>query len=153
MSISLSNITGGAQTGLTTPGYTVGADQPPDNAAKQWLVNALSGTQTGVTAHSATSPFTIAFWRPKVVKILGALGINGRYTSYPINTSKVVVRKGVMVAANQPPQIMIIRVEMDVPAGAETYDSNSVRAALSAAIGALSQVSSGLGDSLIAASM
>jgi len=52
MSISLTNVTGGAQTGFTTPGYTVAADNPPDaTTGKQWNVSAVPGTQTGARVH------------------------------------------------------------------------------------------------------
>jgi hypothetical protein len=49
MSISVTSpITGGAQTGLTSPTYTVVTDTaPPGNPGKQVAVTALGGTQAG----------------------------------------------------------------------------------------------------------
>jgi hypothetical protein len=44
---------------------------------------------------------------------------------------------------------MLIRTSIEVPAGADTVDAEDIRAALSAHIGALSQVSSGIGDTAV----
>jgi hypothetical protein len=153
MSISLTNVTGTAQTGLTTPGYTVSQDQAPAFNAKQWLVSALTGTQTGVRVHTAADPFTVAFWRDAAIKVLGPLGLNNRYTSIPVNAYKTITRKGVLPAANQPSSVMIIRTTIEVPAGAESYDAANMRAALSLHFGALSQQSAGWGDSVNAGSL
>lgn len=150
MSIALTTpVTGQAQTGLTSPTYTVTLDTAPNANGKQWAVTALGGTQAGVTVHSVASPFTIMFERPSVLKMLGSPSLNGFIANVPSNTYKVVVRKGVLPAANQPARPMIVRVSIDVPAGADTYDAPNVRAALSAAFGALVQQSAGLGDTTV----
>lgn len=149
MSFSLSAITGGAQTGFTTPGYTPTVDQAPDVNGKQYAVTALTGTQNGVTVHTVQSPFTLTYWRPKILKLLPSIGINLQYSNVPNNKSSFITRKGVTIAANQPPRVLTIRTEIEVPAGAETYDSANVRAALSAHIGGLNQASSGIGDTLV----
>lgn len=147
MSIALTSpVTGQPQTGLTSPTYTVVQDTAPNAAGKQWAVTALGGTQTGVTTHSVASPFTINFERPAVLKMLGQPSLNGFIANVPSNTYKVIVRKGVVPAVNQPARPMIVRVSVDVPAGADTYDAANVRAALSAAFGALVQQSAGFGD-------
>lgn len=150
MAVSLSSpVTGGAQTGLTSPTYTTVADQAPDVNAKQWAVTALGGTQTGVTAHSVSSPFVTAFWRPKNVAILGKPNpTTGVLASVPKNVYKVVTIKGVLPLAGQPISTMLIRTEISVPAGSDLADLPNVRAALSMHIGSLSQVSAGLGDTL-----
>jgi hypothetical protein len=148
MAISLSTpVTGTAQTGLSSPTYTVGADTNPDNNAKQWIVTALGGTQTGVVVHSISSPFTVAFWRPKAFKTLLWMNnlVGGTLRSVPKNVYKVITRKGVLVASGQAPQLMLITTSIEVPANADSYDSLSVRAALSAHIGAVSQSSDNLG--------
>jgi hypothetical protein len=44
---------------------------------------------------------------------------------------------------------MLIKIEVDVPAGADTADAPNIRAAMSAAIGALNQISAGFGDTLV----
>jgi len=53
-----------------------------------------------------------------------------------------------MVAANNSPQIAQIEVLMKIPAGAETYNPNEIRAMFSAAVGFLNQQSAALGDAV-----
>lgn len=152
MSISLSSpVTGLPQTGLTSPTYTVVIDTtPPGTNGKQWAVTALGGTQTGVDASLASKPFTIAFFKPKSIQQLGTPNPStGLISSVPMNTYKWIIRKGVLPAANQPSKIMTIRIEMEVPSGAEVYDKNSVMAALSVAFGTVSQQSAGTGDTIV----
>lgn len=145
-----SPVTGSAQTGLTSPTYTLTTDVSPDVNAKQSAVTALGGTQTGVVSHSAANPFTITWWRPKALRVLqfvsGATSLLGKA---PVNTYSLITRKGVIVAAGQPAQLMIIRSTIDVPAGADVNDVNSIRAALSLHLGALAQQSAGLGDTAV----
>lgn len=140
-------VTGAAQTGLTSPTYTTTVDTAPDVNAKQVAVTALGGTQAGVTTHTVGSPFTISFWKPKIAALLGrASPVTGLIDRVPNNTYKLVTRKGVVPAANQPAKTMVIRTEVDVPAGADTYDAANIRAAISAHLGTLASVSAGLGD-------
>jgi hypothetical protein len=117
---------------------------------RQYAVTALGGTQTGVTVHSASSPFTVNFVRPKVFKPLGkANPVTGVIKDVPRNIWKVIVRKGVLPLAGQAYQTMISSDEISVPAGADLADPANVRAALSFMIGSITQVSAGLGDSII----
>jgi hypothetical protein len=51
-------------------------------------------------------------------------------------------------AANNAPDLFLMRLEMSVPAGSDAYDSANIRAAMSLLAGILSQQSSGAGDSL-----
>lgn len=149
MSISwTSPLTGQAQTGLTSPTYTLAADTAPaGNPGKQMVVTALGGTQAGVTVHTVASPFTLNITRPANLRILGSANpVTGVISPIPMNTYNLIVRKGVTPAANQPAKVMVVRVSVDVPAGADTYDSANVRAALSAAFGAAVQQSAGFGD-------
>lgn len=144
------SITGAAQTGFTTPAYTTTADQAPDMNAKQVAITAIGGTQTGVTAHSVSAPFLLSFWKPKVAAVLGKLNLlTGIYQSVPKNVYKLVTLKGVTPGVNQPTAKLIIRTEIEVPAGCDTYDAPNVRAALSAHIGMLSTASAGVGDTAI----
>jgi hypothetical protein len=153
MSISLSSpVTGGAQTGLTTPTYTVITDTAPGTNGKQYAVTALGGTQTGVRVHSASDPFTVTFERPVTVKqapipnpVTGVIG------NVPRNSYKARVRKGVLPAVGQNPQVMLHTLVSDVPAGGDLADPANVRAGTSLLIGALSQQSQGYGDMLIQA--
>lgn len=149
-----SPVTGAAQTGLTAPTYTFVADVAPDANGKQIAVTALGGTQAGVTPHSVASPFTGTFVRPKSFKALGQPNpVTGRLPSVPMNSYGVIVRKGVTPLANQPAKPMVVRVTVDCPAGADTYDATNVRAALSFAFGLLTQQSAGVGDTVVSGIM
>jgi hypothetical protein len=154
MAISLSSpVTGASQTNLTTPTYTVVVDVAPDSNGKQYAVTALGGTQSGVTTTSVASPFTFTFWKPKVLKVLGNANNSGFIASVPRNVYKALTRKGVTPAVNQPANTMLINTTIDVPAGADTYDAANVRAALSLHIGALQQLSAGIGDTAVTGTM
>lgn len=145
-----SPITGAAQTGLTSPTYTLTADTPPNPNGKQNAVTALGGTQTGVTVHSVAAPFTVACFRPAIFKQLGkASPTTGIISNVPRNVYKVNTRKGVLPLAGQPYQTMLVTTTIEVPAGADLADAANVRAALSAHIGALSQQSAGIGDTAV----
>lgn len=143
-----SPVTGSAQPGLTSPTYTVAQDQDPDVNAKQWLVTALGGTQTNVRVSTAADPFTMSYWRDKIIKVLGQLNAAGQYTQVPVNKYKVITRKGVIVASGQPPRVMLVRTEIECPAGAESFDFVNVQAAMSLHIGGLSQTSSALSSNI-----
>lgn len=151
MSISIpSPITGGAQTGLTSPTYTNTTDVAPDVNGKQVAVTTLGGTQTNVRTHTPSDPFTITFVRPKVLRVLpSANPVTGRYPAVPMNTYEFIFRKGVNFAANQAPMVAITRVITSVPAGADSYDSVNIRAMASAVVGTLNGVSAGWGDTLV----
>jgi len=142
-------VTGAAQTGLTSPTYTLTSDVAPDVNGKQHAITALGGTQTGVVAHSVAAPFTVTFWRPKTFKSLGLLNANGQLSSVAMNVYKVITRKGVLPLAGQAYKNMQITTIIEVPAGSDTADSANVRAALSLHLGALNQQSAGLGDTTI----
>jgi len=145
-----SPITGGAQTGFTTPTYTHVADVAPDVNGRQVAVSAVGGTQTGVTVHTVASPFTATIVRPRAFKPLGQVNpTTGLLSSVPKNQWKFITRKGVTPLAGQPIQTMNITTTMDVPAGSDTADAANIRAAISLHIGALQQQSAGLGDSTI----
>lgn len=150
MAINLTTpVTGGAQTGFTTPTYTIIADTASVLNGKQWAVTALGGTQTGVNLHSASSPFTTAYFKPVQYKQLGrANPLTGLITNVPMNIHKFVTRKGVFPSANQPAAIMYIRTEVSVPANAETFDKANVLAGLSMHFGATAQLSAGVGDTV-----
>jgi hypothetical protein len=141
-------ITGSAQSGFTSPTYTTVADTAPSgNPGKQVVVTALGGTQAGVTTHTVNSPFTLNFTRSATLRTLGAVNpVTGAISSVPTNTYSLIVRKGVLVAANQPPRVAVLRITFDVPAGADSVDPSNLRACVSAAFGALSQQSAGFGD-------
>jgi hypothetical protein len=143
-------VTGTAQTGLTSPTYTIAADSNPDNNGKQYYVSALGGTQAGVLAHSVAAPFTLSMFRPKVLKSLAPVNpVTGVLRAVPMNTYKVLTRKGVLPLAGQAYKTAVLRTELDIPAGSDLADPLSIRAAISAHIGLLSQISSAIGDSTV----
>lgn len=145
-----SPVTGAAQTGLTSPTYTLSADVAPDVNGKQYAVTALGGTQTNVTTHSMASPFTVTFTRVKNVRSAPMPNPStGLIGNAPMNTSKYIVRKGVLPLASQAAQVAFVKMEIGIPAGSDTADAVNIRAMLSAAIGILQQQSAGIGDTVI----
>lgn len=148
MAVNLTSpVTGLAQTGLTSPTYTIVADNAPTANGRQYAVTALGGTQTGVNVSSVAAPFTVTFFKPAVLKQLGkANPVTGVVSSVPRNTYKLITRKGVLPLAGQPYQNMLIETVISVPAGSDLADPANIRAALSAHFGALSQASAGIGD-------
>lgn len=144
-----SPVTGGAQTGLTSPTYTLVADQAPANHGKQFYVSALGGTQTGVEVNSLSNPFTVTMFKVASPKALPSLLTNGSLPSVPRNVYKLNVRKGVEVLSGQPRQNMLIEMIWHVPAGADIQDPESMRAALSLLIGILSAESANIGTTTI----
>lgn len=141
-----SPVTGSAQTGLTAPTYTILPDSNPESYGKQYYVSALGGTQTGVTAHSVASPFTLSCFKPKILKILAPVNpVTGVLRNVPTNDYKVITRKGVIPLAGQSSRTMLIKTDLGIPAGADLADPLSVRAAIAAHIGLLTQISDALG--------
>lgn len=148
MSIT-SPVTGGAQTGFTSPTYTLIADSAPTNNSKRWIVSAVGGTQAGVETHSASKQFAIEVVRPAVLKQLGAPAANGIVANVPVNRYMVNTLKSVLPASGQLPKQSLIKTELTLPAGSETYDTANLKAAISLHIGALNQLSAGLGDTAV----
>lgn len=153
MTIALTNVTGGTQVGASSPVMTVASDTPPSINGKAWVVTGLtSGTFANMRFHAVSDPCSIVFTRPASPRALpNANPITARYPQIPVNQYQILVKKGVNYAANQAPAIASARVIMNVPAGADAYDPANVRAMLSLLIGALAQVSSGLGDTAVSA--
>lgn len=143
-------VTGAAQTGFTTPTYTLVADTAPDSNGKQHAVSAIGGTQTGVDVSSVSRPFTVTFVRPKVLRTLGnANPVTGVISNVPMNTYKLITRKGVLPLAGQPSRTMLVTTVIEVPSGSDTADAANVRAALSLHLGILAQQSAGFGDTSV----
>lgn len=150
MTIALGNITGATVPGFTTPGYNVTVDQPPDAFSKQWAILSTSGTQAGVDAHAGSKPFTITFSKVQNYKYAPKVNANG-FLSGPVprNVFKILGRKGAVPVTGQASNIVLFRAEIDMPAGVDVVEPEDVKALLSAFIGALSQVSSGLADTVL----
>jgi len=148
MTVALSSpVTGSAQSGLTTPTYTLTSMSGPEVNVKQWAVTALGGTQTGARTHSSPDPFTLGYWVAKVYRALGRPNpATGIISSVPYNVQRFQLRKGVLPAANQPAAPFDATLTLKIPAGSETYDAVNIRAGLSALFGAVAQQSQGIGD-------
>lgn len=154
MSFNLTAITGGAQTGFTAPIYNLTADIAPSQNGKQWAVTSLGGTQTGVDVNTVSKPFTISFFRPAVLKALPAANpLTGVIKTVPVNTYKLITRKGAVPGANQNPQTVRVTTIIEVPAGVDSYEPEDLKAAISAHVGALNQQSSGIGDTVVSGIM
>jgi IMP dehydrogenase/GMP reductase len=149
MAISLSSpVTGGAQTGFTSPTYTHVADTvPASQNAKAYAVTALGGTQTGARISSPSDPFLMRFVRPIQYRPAPVVNANGVIVgSVPNNVYSFELKKGVyVVGTNVRP--MHIDCRIAVPAGADSVDPANIRAAFSMFIGSLWQLSAGIGDS------
>lgn len=152
MSFSVTSpVTGGAQTGLTTPTYTLVVDTAPTNSGKQYAVSAIGGTQTGVDSSSSPArPFTITLSRPPVLRQLPSLNAaTGLLPNVPTNVYKIGVRKGLTPLAGQQARVGYANVDIGVPAGADIADTANVRAMLSLLIGVLNQISASIGDTAV----
>lgn len=145
-----SPVTGAAQTGFTSPTYTLTADIAPAPNGKQFAVTACGGTQTGVDSHTVSKPFTITFFKPLQPKTLpSANPVTGVIKSIPTNQYKLLTRKAAAPAANQNNIPFRIYTVIEVPAGVDTYEPEELRAGLSLHIGTLSANSAGIGDTCI----
>lgn len=145
-----SPVTGSTVTGLTSPTYTLTADAPPSNFAKQYVVSALGGTQTDVSLHSVASPFLVSFTRPASFKPLSLINpVTGRLTSVPRNTWKMIFLKGATPLNGQAQVPIIARMEFNIPAGVDSADPNELRALMSFIGGLLNAQANGMASSFL----
>lgn len=144
-----SPVTGATVSGLTSPTYTLTTDVAPNINGKQYAVTALGGTQTGVDTNSVSKPFSISFFRPPVLKVLPqANPVTGIIKNVPINTYKLITRKGAAPAASQSNMVAKITTIIDVPAGVDTYEPEELRAMISAHFGVGWAQASGIADTV-----
>lgn len=149
-----SPVTGAAQTGLTSPTYTLVLDTALDNSGRQHAVSALGGTQTGVSVSSIASPFTTTFVRPKVLKTLGAVDpVTGVVRSIPHNDWQHITRKGAVPLAGQAPTTSTAKTIFSIAAGTDLASPAEIRALLSLHIGVEWQQSAGIGDTVVSGVM
>lgn len=143
-----SPVTGASVTGLTGPTYTLTSDTYPGNqVGEQYAITALGGTQAGVEVSSVSMPFTLTMVRPTQLRQLGSKNPStGFIASVPINVYKLITRKGVEIDSDGQKDICIVETVIKVPAGADSQDPESVRAALSCHAGALWGDSDGISD-------
>lgn len=142
-----------------SPSFTPVEDLAPVLHAEQMAVtsvgtnaqSSLDAFAAAVNTHQADSPFTITWFRPVSYKSRPPVNPNTGVLrgNIPTNTHKIIVRKGVNVHDSVTPQIMTIRVSLEIPAGAESADEENVRAAYSALAGFLSSKSIDNQDSLL----
>jgi len=145
-----SPVTGAAVTGLTSPTYTLATDTAPNINGKQFAVTALGGTQTGVDINTVSKPFTLTFFRPQVLRTLPSINpVTGVVKAVPINSYKLVTRKGAVPAVNQQCQVARITTTIDCPAGVDTYEPEEIRAMISAHFGVLWAQSAGITDTVL----
>lgn len=145
-----SPITGAVVSGLTNPTYTLVTDVAPSINGKQYAVSALGGTQTNVDINTVSKPFTMSFFRPAQLKVLPqANPVTGIVKNVPLNTYKLITRKGVQPAANQSLMVARITTIIEIPAGSDTYEPEELRAMISAHFGLGSAQASGIADTVI----
>jgi hypothetical protein len=144
-----SSTTGGAQTGFTSPTFTLVADKAPTVSGTQHAVSALGGTQGSATANSISQPFTCTFSKPAVPKALPPPNpVTGFRGSVPMNQYKLIIRKGGYSAADVP-VVAIVRCTIDIPAGMDSYNPDNVKALISFLVGVLSEESADLGETVL----
>lgn len=143
------SITGQAQTGLTSPAYTLASDLAPDANSRGYVVTTIGGTQPNVRSSTAGDPFTATIRRAPYKAIPPKNPINGSYGNIPLNRTEVIVRKGLHVDSDDVVRNGIFRFSAELPAGSEVNDPENIRAAVSFLLGLLVEESADLGDSLI----
>lgn len=145
-----SPVTGAAVVGLTSPTYTLLTDVAPSINGKQFAVSALGGTQTGVDVNSVSKPFTLTFFRPSTLRTLPqANSVTGVIKNIPMNSYKLITRKGAVPSVNQIPLVARITTTIEVPAGVDTYEPEEIRAMISAHFGVGWAQASGIADTVI----
>lgn len=145
-----SPIVGAAVAGLTSPTYTIVSDVAPNINGKQYAVTALGGTQTGVDVNTVSKPFSVSFFRPATLRTLPqANPVTGIVKNVPMNTYKLITRKGASPALNQQPITARITTVIEVPAGTDTYEPEELRAMISSHFGVGWAQASGISDTII----
>lgn len=145
-----SPVTGAAVSGLTSPTYTLVADVAPNINGKQYAISAVGGTQTGVNVNTVSKPFSLSFFRPASLRVLPqANPVTGVIKNVPINTYKMITRKGASPAVNQNPMVARITTIIEVPAGTDTYEPEDLRAMISCHFGTGWEQASGIADTVI----
>lgn len=143
------SITGAAQTGFTSPTYTMVSDFPPDANSKQWAVSALGGTQTGVRAHVDGDPFTATIRKERYKALPAKNPVNGSYGNVPMNRTELLIRKGVYIDSSNTIRVANLRIIAELPAGSQVSDAVNIRGMCSFGLGLLAEEASDYGDTLV----
>lgn len=145
-----SSITGAAQTGLTSPTYTLGVDMAPVQNARQYVVTALGGTQTNARENTNGDPFTVLVRKSSYKALPPKNPVTGAYGNVPLNKVELLFRKGLKIDSAGTIRVGNIRVIAEIPAGAESSDAVNIRALCSFFMGLLAEEAADYGDSLVA---
>jgi hypothetical protein len=117
---------------------------------KQYAVTALGGTQTGVDVNTVSKPFTLSFFRPQQLRVLPqANPVTGVIRNVPMNTYKLITRKGVVPATNQNPMVGRMTTIIEVPAGSDTFEPEDLRAMISLHFGVGSAQADGISQTIL----
>lgn len=143
------SVTGAAQTGFTSPTYTLASDLAPDSASRQYVVTACGGTQTGARASTAGDPFTLTIRRSPYKALPAKNPVNGSYGNVPLNRIEILGRKGVYVDSSNTIRVANIRLIAELPAGSELNDAVNIRALVSMFLGQMAEEAADYGDTLI----
>lgn len=144
------SVTGAAVSGLTSPTYTLTSDVAPSMNGKQFAVTALGGTQTNVDVNSVSRPFSLTFFRPVVLRSLPAANpVTGVIKNISKNTYKLITRKGMAPAVNQSAITAVVTTTIEIPAGADVYEPEDIKAMLSCHFGAGFANASGIADTVL----
>lgn len=143
-----SSITGGTQTAISSPTYTLTVDSVGE-LSKSWAVTTLGGTQTGVRTHTAGDPFSILARRERYKTRPAPNAVTGQYPNVPLNRTELVFTKGLKIDSAGTIRPGRVRMIWELPAGSETNDSVNIEALTSLAVGTLNEESADLGQTLI----
>lgn len=141
-----SPVTGSAQPDLTSPTYTLSTDTPPNLNSRQWYVSALGGTQTDVSVHSASAPFTVTLIRPSALKtasasVLAALGL---VSNVPKNKYSILIRKAADINVGGGMGLATARLDLEIPVESPDSNQNQLEAMFSIFGGVFDQVAADL---------
>lgn len=117
---------------LTSPTYTITKSSFPDTNGVAYNVTALGGTQTDVTVHSQDTVFSTWFTWPKVIKtFIGSVQTLVGVLRVPKNRFVRTTKKAVAVNGVGGVSEILISTSYEIPAGAGTFGSAQVAAAIS----------------------
>jgi len=149
-----SPVSGAVVPGFTSPTYTLTTDVAPSLNGKQYAVTGLGGTQANVDTNTVSKPFSISFFRPPVLRALPqANPVTGVIKNVPMNTYKLITRKGAQPAASQNAITARITTVIEIPSGCETYEPEDIKALISAHFGVGYAQASGIADTVVSGVM
>lgn len=153
MSLTLTtplNVAAGAQTGFAVGTMVLTQDAAPTTFGKKYTVSSFTGLLAGYRVHAISDPNMVTLSRAAVLKPLPPVNpVTLRYGPIPKNVHTVIVNKGVNCAANQQPEVMNLKLYMEIPAGSDAFDPVNVRGGIQLLIQALSSISAGVGDTAV----